>query len=235
MLAYLRHLVAVNQAEDAARVWQALVGLERPFELRPALAYVDFLIRTGQVGEAEKAWSDLKRVELLAGHTAPRAEGERLHNPRLQHPVLNGGFGWRVLPAPGVSAALGAGPEGQDASALVLSFQGQENLHYRQFFQFVPVEPNRRYRFQAWLRTENITTESGPRLEVADADLHSGRVARSPGLVGTHDWVLEQAEFEAGPDTRLLRVGLVRLPSRRVSNQIRGTVRAARFSLRAVE
>ncbi|NIP72788.1 MAG: tetratricopeptide repeat protein, partial [Gammaproteobacteria bacterium] len=97
LLAYVRHLVAANQAEDAARVWQALVRLERPFEVRPALAYVDFLIRTGQVDEAEKAWSDLKRLELVPPHTVLQPEGERLHNPRLQDPILNGGFGWRVL------------------------------------------------------------------------------------------------------------------------------------------
>lgn len=232
LLAYLGQLLREGDTPAAARLWQELVRLGKPFDAQPVLPYVDFLLRTRRLAEAVKVWTDLETLGLLPGNRA--ADGERLFNSDLRQPVLNGGFDWRVEPAPRVSVTLGAGRRADGPPALIIRFSGENNLRYRHFYQYVVVEPNRRYRFRAWLSTEGITTESGPRLEVADV-YDGGRVLeRSPSTVGTTDWAPEELEFVTGPETRLLRVGIVRLPSQRVSNRIRGSVRAAEFSVRAV-
>ena len=230
LLAYLRQLVREGEAEApaAVRVWEKLVETGRPFEARDVLFYLDYMIRTRHLPEAVKAWGDLRRRGLLPG---PAASPELLHNPDLGAPILGGGFDWRIEPVAHVSVSLGPGRRGERPPAVVIRFSGEVNLHYRGFYQYAVVEPNRRYRFQAWLRTDNITTESGPRLEVADV-YGGGRVlARSPGMVGTSEWAPEEVEFASGPETRLVRVGLTRLPSRRLGGEIRGVVLAGEFSL----
>ncbi|MEE9235353.1 MAG: tetratricopeptide repeat protein [Candidatus Acidoferrales bacterium] len=232
-LVYLRYLLTIEDNAAAARVWDRLMEQGGSFQLRQGLFYLDSLIRHQQAPQAEKVWNDLKRLGLVdAGSSS--LDGELLHNPDLRQPILNGGFGWRAVVVANVNLHRGPARSGSQTPALVIRFFGEKNLEYRHFFQYVLVEPNRRYRFQAWMSTEEITTESGPRLEVAEVG-PGGGVARSPGLVGSHGWFLEQVELTTGPQTRLLRVGIVRLRSRRVSNQIRGTVRVSEFSLRRLE
>lgn len=233
LLAYLRQLTREGEAEAPAtiRVWEELVGLNRSFQAQDALFYLDYMIRSRHLPEAAKAWGDLRRRGLLSG---PAASPELLHNPDLRAPILNGGFDWRIEPVAHVSVALGPGRRGERPPAVVIRFSGEDNLYYHGFYQYVVVEPNRPYRFQVWLRTENITTESGPRLEVNDV-YDGGRVlGRSPGIVGTSEWAQEQVEFRTGPQTRLVRVGMTRLPSRRLGGQIRGTVFVSEFSLQPV-
>lgn len=235
LIVYLRQLVRDGPSESpaAARVWEKLAALGQPFAAEGVLFYVDFLIATRQLPQAMRVWNDLKNLRLLpADPDAALADIELLHNPGLRTPILNGGFDWRVEPSPAVSVGLGAGRQGERPPAVFIRFLGQENLHYRHFFQYVPAQPNRRYRLQAWVSTEGITTESGPRLEIADADHPLLASARSPVLVGTTDWVRQEVDFATGPETRLLRVGIVRLPSRRLDNKVRGLVRASEFTLR---
>ena len=233
LITYLRYLVRERQASAAARVWQTLVAVHQPFEAQQVLFYVDDLIATREVMPAQKAWRELQALRLLpADPQAPGAAGdELLHNPALRAPILNGGFDWRVVPHSHVVVTLGAGRQGEVPPAVAIRFSGEDNLHYRHFFQYVVVEPNTHYRFRAWVSTEGITTDSGPRLEMADAYDLQAPVALSPELVGTNPWTQLQVEFKTGPRTRLLQVGITRLPSHRLESQIRGTVRAGEFSL----
>lgn len=232
LVLYLRQLVRFGEPAAAARVWEALVVLGRPFRPREVLSYLDTLIQAHELTAALNAWQDLKGLRLLSA--ADAVPGELLHNPELRAPILNGGFGWRVQRLPHVGVTLGAGRHGPQPPAVVIQFSGEENLHYRNFFQYVPVEPATRYRFQAWLRTEEISTDSGLRLELADAFDPRGPHAASEQVVGTQGWRRLQVELVTGPHTRLLRAGIVRPPSRRLENRIRGVVRATEFSLQAV-
>lgn len=236
LLTYLRQVVREGEAEApaAARIWAALVELGKPFDPKETFFYLDFLLRTRRGEEAARAWSELGSLRLLPGAPAGARAGELLYNADLANPILNGGFDWRVDPVPHVSVSLGPGRQGEQPPAVIILFSGEDNVDYKGFYQYAVVEPNRTYRLHAWLATEGITTESGPRLEVADV-YDGGRVlGRSPSIVGSVDWAPEEMVFTTGARTRLLRVGIVRLPSSRLGNQIRGTVRAAEFSLRAV-
>lgn len=233
LIAYLRFLVRERELPAAARVWRALVALHQPFQVQDVLFYVDYLLGSREAAAAQEAWRDLQTLRLLPARPTPSgtAGEELLHNAALDEPILNGGFDWRVAPQPHVVVTLGEGRQGETPPAIVLRFSGEDNVDYRNFFQYVAVEPNTRYRFQAWVSTEGITTDSGPRLEVADAYDSRVPAARSPELVGTNPWTRLQVEFLTGRETRLVRVGLTRLPSNRVESRIAGTVRAGEFSL----
>jgi hypothetical protein len=106
-----------------------------------------------------------------------------------------------------------------------VQFSGKQNVDYRNVLQYVKVSPGRRYRLQAFLKTENITTDSGPRLEVRDAYDPGALDKFSEALTGsTSGWTSVSMDFMTGPKTELVIVGLARLPSRKLDNLIAGKV-----------
>jgi hypothetical protein len=46
----------------------------------------------------------------------------------------------------------------------------------------------------------------------------------TPNEKGTQAWTLEETDFTTGPKTRLIRIRLVRAPSQRLDNKLKGTV-----------
>ncbi|HXE75965.1 MAG TPA: hypothetical protein VNN18_10070 [Candidatus Xenobia bacterium] len=230
LLVYLRVLVRAQLTAAAAPVWRRLVEIGGGFEARQALFYVNHLLDTAHVADALEAWNDLKRLRLIP--VGAQSE-ELLYNADLRQPILNGGFDWRAVELPRVSVTLEPGA-GEEAPAVVIRFSGEDNLDYHHFYQLVPVEPNQRYRFTAWMATAGVTTESGPRLEVFDPYDSQLPPARSAALIGDSARQQLLVDFTSGPRTRVLRVGVARLPSRRLAGEIRGTVRASEFSLRRV-
>jgi hypothetical protein len=75
------------------------------------------------------------------------------------------------------------------------------------------------------MRTEGITTDSGPRLEVRDPYDAGALDQFTEDLVGTTSgWTPVSLDFRAGPKTELIVVGVARPPSRKLDNLIVGKV-----------
>jgi hypothetical protein len=74
------------------------------------------------------------------------------------------------------------------------------------------------------MRSQGITTDSGPRFQVCDAYDMGKIFVSSENLVGTSDWSEQRAEFTTLADTRLLLLRVVRSVSNKLDNQIAGTV-----------
>jgi len=108
---------------------------------------------------------------------------------------------------------------------LMVQFSGKDNLDYRHVFQYVKVSPGHAYHLQALMKTEGITTDSGPRLEVYDAYNSHVLDKMTDDLIGTSDaWTTLFLDFVTGPKTELLVVRLARLPSKKLDNLITGRV-----------
>ena len=105
-----------------------------------------------------------------------------------------------------------------------LIFDGTENLSYEGLSQYVLVAPGTRYRFQGFLCTDQISTESGMRFEIVDLKDQPHLDVVTPNETGTLPWTLEQIDFATGPNTHLILIRLVRKPSGRLDNKLRGTV-----------
>jgi hypothetical protein len=100
-------------------------------------------------------------------------------------------------------------------------FNGTANVGFENIWQYVAVQPNTRYRFSSYIRTEEITTDRGIRFEISGDGMPN---EVTPNVVGTQPWALEPVEFTTGPGTRLLRIILRRETSDKFGNKIRGTV-----------
>ncbi len=219
---YLYYLLAHKQFAETLPVWKRIVASPDKFPPREVGGYIEDLINARQPAEAYQVWKDMQEKGVI--HYA--GDGNNLiTNGDFEDEMLKMGFGWRIEPAEGVYAGLDTVDYHSPSHSLLIQFSGNSNINYHGIYQYVKVNPNTSYRLQAYLKTEGITTNSGPRLEVRDA-YDAGALAKSTDdLTGTSNgWTSLLLDFKTGPKTELLVVSLRRLPSQKLDNLIAGKV-----------
>jgi tetratricopeptide (TPR) repeat protein len=218
----LDSLVAEREIDAALAVWRRLAELRRPLEMRRAFPLLDALIGQDRIEEAQRVW---QQALSLAGQKAGLFSGGSLvWDGGFEGALANGGFGWRQLLIAEASFQSDITTFHSGYRSLRISFDGSSNLDFFHLMQYVPVKPGTRYRFAAYLRTEEISTDSGIRFWISDPHHTGAVVLLTQDLVGTHPWSLLETEVTTGPQTRLLAICLRRLPSRKFDNKLRGTV-----------
>ena len=233
------YLVALNfflsQRQDAAAllIWSRLLDLKQPFEIQQAVPLVNDLIAQDRAEEARRVWQQA----LTATHWPVDASGDSsvLFNGGFEHDLVNGGFDWQEMPVQGASFDIDTDVAHSGARSLRINFNGSVNQDFSQLVQWVAVEPRRRFRFAAYLRTEGISTDSGVRFLVYDPHHPTMPQTLTAGLTGTHPWSLVDVELTTGPETRVLAVVLRRVPSRKFDNKLQGTVWVDDVSLTSLE
>jgi len=225
----------LSQRQDAAAllIWNRLLDLKQPFEMQQAVRLVNDLIAQGRVEEARRVWQQA----LTATNWAVDASGDPsvLFNGGFEHDLVNGGFDWQELPVQGASFDIDMGVAHSGARSLRINFNGSVNQDFSQLLQWVAVEPRRRFRFAAYLRTEGISTDSGVRFLIYDPHHPTVPQTLTADLTGTHPWSLVDAELTTGPETRMLAIVLRRVPSRKFDNKLQGTVWVDDVSLTLLE
>ena len=80
----------------------------------------------------------------------------------------DGGFDWRFLPVEGAEMRWDAADLHSGRRSLRVDFDGKNNVDFENVWQYVPVPPSTRYRFSAFFRTEDLTTDSGIHFDIRD-------------------------------------------------------------------
>lgn len=220
-LTALDYFAARHQADAALTVWNEVLALKQPLEMRRTVPVVDELISQGRIQEAQRTWQ-----QALVATNWPRhqtGDSSLVFNGGFEHDLLNGGFDWRKYPVSGAAFSFDVGLVHSGGHALRIAFDGSTNLDFAQLQQWVPVEPNRRYRFEAYVRTEAISTDSGIRFALYDVFHPAALQILTPNLLGDHPWSLVEAELTTNPQTRLLAIVLRRIPTGKFDNKFRGT------------
>jgi hypothetical protein len=227
---YLNFEMDASNVMAAEEAWLRLLQLKLPFELPQAFSYLDALIQHRQADRLVAAWSAL--AERFPAQIGPPATSSNLlANGGFEHDILNGGLDWRVVPVEGTMVSLDSQDAFEGSRALRIEFNGNRNLDYGHVFQYVPVQPNTKYRFSGAMRANAITTDCGPRFQVFDAFDMGKLVQSTENIVGTSGWSSQLLEFKTNFDTRLLVVRVARPPSNKLDNQISGTVWIDQVSL----
>ncbi len=138
-------------------------------------------------------------------------------NGDFSQPVLNGGFDWRYEKLSDVSLALDSteSHSGHRSLSIIFDSRGIEDAGIR---QLVPVEPNTRYEFSAYFKSEGLEGAGGPRFLLQDQFTAASYFA-SEELKDADFWKQVSGTFNTGPDTRLLVLRIQRIPA---GNAIRG-------------
>ena len=229
--AYLQFLLSRKDLADAYPVWQDIVRTWNPAYVRLGNRYVDSLAQAGMGKDAGKVWGELL---ALTNRRGLREEGEFLTNRDFEARIANEGLGWRLIAGEGYQTAVDSFTSQNGAQSLRVTFDGTANLNFLGVYQVVPVEPNRRYHFEGFLKTEGITADSGLffNLTPLGAPRQEYFAANSATHVETFGWVREQVDFRTGPNTSVIVVRLRRLPSQKLNNLMQGKVWIDHLSLK---
>jgi tetratricopeptide (TPR) repeat protein len=212
---FLDFLVSRNEPAAAARVWTQMVQLQQTVEPRHVFAYVRYLIDRRDVEHARQAWQQAASLSDLSGYQ-PSPEN-LVVNGDFTLPVLNGGFDWLHDKLSDVSLALDPAEShsGHRSLSIIFDSRGIEDAGIR---QLIPVDPNTKYDFSAYFKSEGLEGAGGPRFLLEDRFTRATYFA-SEELKDAGFWKQVGGTFDTGPDTRLLVLRIQRVPA---GNAIRG-------------
>ena len=214
-------MAASGQATAALAIWQRLLSIGKPVELRRSIPFIEFLIESDRAEDTSRVWR-----EALAAAGLPHNEPTNqslIWNGDFARDFLNGGLDWRWNSPLGASIGFDAPPPSSEGRSLRLDFSGGANLDLSEPLEFVPVEPSHSYHFHAVLRTEGITTENGLFFSMGDPH-HGAAVVSTESLTGSHSWTPVEVDYSTGPQTHFLVVQVRRSQSRMFENKLNGTV-----------
>lgn len=221
---YLNYLLSTQRLSETGAVWDRLAASPDKFPASDMAFYLDVLIGAHQPDRAWKVWTTLREKGLIPP-TYLETPQNLVENGNFENALLGYGFGWRVAAVSGVYVDLDDSAYHSAAKSLLIQFPGNQNLEYHNVYQFVPVHPSTHYHLSAFMKTDNITTDSGPRIEVKDAYNPSALDKYSDQLTGTSPtWSPLSIDFETGPKTSLVVVDIARPVSQEFLNQIAGKV-----------
>jgi hypothetical protein len=221
---YLDFLAGRRQFDDARAVWNRIIRSSDKFDPHAAANYINDLLFAHHPAQAYQVWTDLIDKGLVRG-ASPEPKGNLITDSRFERPLLGMGFGWRTDNVQGVYVGRDTSQFHSPSHSVLVQFSGKQNLDYHQFYQFVLLSPNHSYHLEAFLKTDDITTDSGVRIEVRDFYNSQALDQFSRDYRGTSGgWMPVSLDFHTGPKTALVAVGLARLPSQKLDNQIGGRV-----------
>lgn len=213
--AYQEHLVLSKEPGKAREVWDVIEpeGFEND-----ALAadYVNMLVEKDSCAAARKAW-----VGYLGKRSGQYPEGNLLYNGSFENEPTRSVLDWSITPSQAFDTTREGGTGRDGAFALRIHFHADANVSYENVIQTACVSAGR-YTLDAWVRTQNLTTDEGPRLEIFDAGDPRRLHQTTAPLTGTHDWMQIRQSFTVPASASMLAVRVVRVPSQKFDNKIGG-------------
>ena len=221
-LYYVVYLSAYGKADAAHQIWVKTMANASPFPLSSAEPYLENLLAHGQGQEARNVWQDLERLEVVSTHNTV-ASDNLVFNGDFEQIPLNTGLDWRYSVAPYLYVDFFDPAAYQGTRCMRMDFTVSRNEQYVGVFQYVPVSPNQEYILQAFVRSQSITSDSGPRLRVIDSACPTCLDAMSDTTVGTTPWHQINLRFSTGPQTQLVNLLVFRPRSRIFPMEITGS------------
>jgi pentatricopeptide repeat protein len=186
--------------------------------LRP---FFDGLILSGKFEQAWTVWQDLIRTGVVPRPSAGN-QVNLVFNGDFEQAPLNGGFDWSYREQPYLDVDFQSVATSDRGRCLQLDFTVSHNVDYEPVYQFIPVAPRQTYMLTAAVRSEGITSDSGPRLRVLDAKCRGCVDVSTESVVGTRDWSPASITFTTGDETRFVQLSVWRPRGRTYPMDISG-------------
>ena len=224
-LDYFSYLVQHGRIDSARALWTELVeraGKQQfTFTAAAVARLADILLALGLGEDAQTVRLDMAKLKVF--DELQVADGNLVFNGDFEHRPSNDGFDWRRSESPYPIVDLTSGSAYSGKNCLRANFTVGTNEEYLLAYQFLPLEPNSRYRLSAYVRSDSITSDSGPRLRISDPACPECLNAMSQTTVGTTPWHEISVDLSTGPKTRLGRLELFRSAGRFFPRDITGT------------
>jgi tetratricopeptide (TPR) repeat protein len=227
---FLQILGEQGKGDTAQRFWADFVASRPTLSLDDTKPYLEFLESQRNYSQLIQVWHDLE--SLRAAGVPSRKPGNLVVNPGFEQPPTNLGLDWHLQPEQFLDTRIVASDHG---NALQLEFTVPHNAEHESAYQLVPVTPGKTYEVRGRARSEEITSDSGPRLRVVDPACDECVNVSSDGAIGTSEWHKLSASFTAGLATQLVRISVWRPRGRSFPTEISGRFWLDDVSLRSLD
>jgi hypothetical protein len=215
--AYLRQLMIDNGFADAGKAWGWMVSRGQVDD-KLANEYVEFLFRNRQPEVAAKEWA-----VYSARRSTAHPDSNCVFNGDFESNPTGSRFDWKIETTPGAAIDFDGDMRHSGGRSLRIQFDGSTNTGEIGVEQAVFVKPGR-YRFQAHIRTREVSTDEGVHFRVVYDETPKELDVATEDLRGSNDWTMVERVFNAPPGGGLVRVLLARKPSLKFDNKVAGTV-----------
>jgi Carbohydrate binding domain/Tetratricopeptide repeat len=201
------YLSTIEKFDDAMRMWATISPADRRAQKELSQEFKNSLIRAKQFRAAIEVMSETDPDTAL---------------PHLEQ-FSNGGFESSLAPAHADSfdwvftsrsqAQIGIDSRAHNGhGSLRILFRAPNTLEKIQLSQTVIVEPGAQYRFECYVRTEDLISASTPVLVIHDAVDSVTLTQTAPLATGTNDWQHVVLDFKTKPKHDGIIIGFFRAP-----------------------
>ena len=231
-LSFADFLSANNEFDTAHEAWTQVANSGRSFSFAEVQSYLERLLSHARYQEAGTVWLRLQQLGIIA-KPAEGEKGNLVYNGGFEQPPLGAGFDWRSQLSPYASVDFADSAPYEGARCLRVDFPIRQNDEFEPVYQVIPVAPHQSYTLAAYVRSREVTSDSGPRLRVTDPACPSCLDASTAATVGSTPWHKITLNFSAGPQTQAVRVCVWRPRSQTFPTEITGTFWLDAVSLKA--
>jgi hypothetical protein len=205
----LGYAVSKNMPKQAMYFWQTIETTGVQWQQKEVLALLDMLLQVNEVQEAATIWRKYFNPEKY------------FYNGDFSQPFLEQAFGWRTGKRQNFDQLFAQNPEGGSARILQYRFKGWGNINFMHLSQIVPLESGKTYSLTAEMKSQKMTTDQRPFLEVSGYKC-SAPVANSEMVAPDQDWTQHQVIINVPGDCHAVVVLLRRKESNHIDNKLAG-------------
>ena len=210
-----------NQLAVAHTVWKRLLVMH------PSLQFSDFnllvleFLAAGQTIEARRVWDE--GVATMTLPALEQAKDSLVWDPSFESGTVGNAFSWRYQPlVEGVRISLDRTQRHFGNQSLRVTFDNKHNPNLEVACTIVNVEPNTTYHFSGWVRTQDLTTNSGIGFRILSQG-DPGSTSQTREIHGTNPWASIDTPWTSGPKARQAAICVMREPSDTPNANISGT------------
>ena len=197
---FSQYLLGQGRFEDGLRLWSTLSESEKGGNRSAGEAILASLIAAKHFHQAVEVWNDLPTVPYRAeiGHFVDGGfEHDVAHRPGAV-------FGWQVQSLQQAQIAIDPTQVHRGSRSLRIVFQVRSRLDSVNLSQLVPVQPDTKYDFECYVKTQELVSAGTPVVTLVDAMDGSVVATSEPAPSGTSDWQRVALTFKTGAKTEAL-------------------------------
>lgn len=201
--------VGKNLPQTALYFWRSIESKGVEWEQKDVLALLDMLLREGEVQTAAGIWRQHFNPETI------------IFNGDFSQPLLERAFGWKTGKSQNFEMSVARSPEDATAGMAHYRFKGWENINFTHLSQIVPIEGGKAYTLSAEMKSQKLTTDQRPFLEVSGYKCKMP-AAGSEMVASDKDWTRYQVSVDVPEDCHGVVVRLRRKESNHIDSKISG-------------
>jgi hypothetical protein len=224
-----RCLAQKKEFRSALTIWQALKKDSLP-KIDAGHLLFSNLTEAKQWELAHQVWRDLVRIRM--GPSGQVSESDlAFWNRGFEFTEPVGGFDWNFIKSTDVESQVDSQVKYDGNRSLRIRFKEHKRVQFSGVFHNLWVEPSSGYRLSFYYRSQGLSENNGLLVVVTDLEDQSRLTVDCGPLTDQESWTRREMVFETPPETRVIRVSLVRRPTEKVFDYVEGTVWFDGFAL----